>query len=209
MRKLLLTSDGLSNSRIINGFMELLDKPAAETRLVFVPTASAKNKVYQKYELECLSMLGIRKQNIEIADLDSRISYRKISSSDVIYVIGGNTFYLLHKMKESGFDKVIRKFVREGGAYVGVSAGSYVACPTIEAAAWKHADRNAIGLKDLKALGIVPFLITAHYKAEYRTVIRKHATNAKYPVRILADGQAIIVRNNDVRLVGQGSEIRI
>lgn len=67
-------------------------------------------------------------------------------------------------MKKSGFDELLSDLLQRGVLYVEVSAGSYVACPTIEAANWKHADRNIVGLEDLAGLTLVPFILTAHFE---------------------------------------------
>ena len=96
----------------------------------------------------------------------------------MIYVCGGNTFYLLYKIQESGFDKIIKQFVESGKLYFGVSAGSYVVCPTIEMAYWKHPDRNDVGLEDLTGLSIVPFLITVHFEPKYTQDIKKSIDSA-------------------------------
>ena len=209
MKKMLLTSNGLSHPEIIKEFLKLVNKPATQIKVIFVPTASTKNKYYQKSEINCLAKLGIKKQNIKLIKLNHKILYKEVKSFDIIYVIGGNTFYLLHRIKETGFDKVIKKFLERSGAYFGVSAGSYISCPTIEAAGWKPVDRNIIRLKNLTALNIIPFLITAHYKPKYKSIIKKAINNSKYPVKILADNQAILITGKKIKLIGKGTEIKV
>lgn len=209
MKKLLLTSNGLSDHQIIKEFLKLMNKPAKETKVIFIPAASTKNKRYQRYEIGCLTKLGIEKQNIKTVELDHKIFYKEVRSFDVIYVIGGNTFYLLHKIRESNFNKIIKKFLNRGGAYFGVSAGSYITCPTIEAAGWKHADRNTVGLTDLTALNLVPFLITAHYETKYKSIIKKAISSTKYPVKILGDGQAILIKDSKIKLIGKDKKIKV
>ncbi len=105
-------------------------------------------------------------------------------------------------MRKTGFDKVIKHFVKQNKVYVGVSAGSYIICPTIEAATWKHADRNTIGLKNLRALNLVPFIITAHYVARFKKIIDKAEANTKYKVKRLTNRQALIILENKIRKVG-------
>ena len=56
---------------------------------------------------------------------------------DIIFVEGGNTFYLLKAMRACNFEKIIRKLLKEGKVYIGASAGSIVAGKTIKTAGWK------------------------------------------------------------------------
>ena len=117
---------------------------------------------------------------------------------------GGNTFYLLHWVRRSGFDKVLSHFLLRGGLYVGVSAGSYIVCPTIEQATWKHQDRNRVGMIDFTALNLVPFLITAHFEEKYRTIVEQAAKMTDYPIVALTDRQAIVVHGKKVQIIGEG-----
>ncbi len=132
-----------------------------------------------------------------------------LNDRDVIYVQGGNTFYLLKCVRESGFDKVVRKLLKQGTIYIGVSAGSYICCPTIEMANWKRQDKNIVGLIDLTGMNLVPFLMSVHYKPKYKDLLKAKIANTKYFVKILTDEQAILIRGNEVRLVGKGEEIKL
>jgi peptidase E len=202
--KLLLTSQGFEkNPKIGKRFLELVDKPVSKIKVIFVPTASDV-EIYKSYienDKKNLLELGIKEANIKTLLLDHKINYSEVKSYDVIHVCGGNTFYLLKKVRESGFDKIIKKFVKGGGVYMGISAGSYIVCPTIEAATWKHADRNIVGLKDLTALNLVPFIITAHYSTKFKVIIDKAEANTKYEVKRLTDMQALLVKNREIRLI--------
>ncbi len=123
--------------------------------------------------------------------------------------MGGNTFYLLKAIRESGFDEVIKDLVDKGVPYVGTSAGSYVACPTIERATWKHQDKyDRCGITDFTGMNLVPFLVTAHYVSEFEPKIRKGISETKYPTKILMDGQAILVQDNNYQFLG-GEETKL
>ena len=49
----------------------------------------------------------------------------------MIFVGGGNTFFLLQELKRSGADKIIAQEVAKGKFYIGESAGAIAACPDI------------------------------------------------------------------------------
>lgn len=205
MRKMLLTSAGFQNPEVGIEFLKLVGKATPEVRIIFVPTASRTEEelfYVEKSRKELLS-IGIKEENIKNLDLDHKVSYGEVYGFDAIYVCGGNTFYLLKKVRETGFDKIIDRFLEDGGIYVGVSAGSYIVCPTIDAATWKHADRNDVRLEDLRALNLVSFLITAHFQPKYREIIEKEASRSKYPVKTLTDNQALLVLGNEEKLIGE------
>lgn len=202
--KLLLTSQGFEkNPKIGKKFLELVSKPATQIKIIFVPTASEVEnyKGYIEDDKKNLLKLGVKEDNIKTLLLDHRIDYSEVEDYDVIHVCGGNTFYLLKKVRDSGFDKIIKKFVKSGGVYMGISAGSYIVCPTIEAATWKHADRNIVGLKDLTALNLISFLITAHYIPKYKEIIDKAEAKTKYEVKRLTDRRALLVTDKKIRLI--------
>ena len=169
MKKLLLTSAGFTNQKISDEFLKLLNRPTSKTKVIFVPTAAKSEDRYEesevwKYVEESRAELirtGIKEENIKTLDLDHKIRYEETKGFDIIYVCGGNTFYLLAKAKESGFDNIIKKFVEKGGVYVGVSAGSILTGPDIEITLpW---DNNDIGLKDFTALNLTDKIICPHY----------------------------------------------
>ena len=122
--------------------------------------------------------------------------YSILSVKNIILVNGGNTFYLLRYIKESGFDIVIKDLINQDKLYIGISAGSYVACPTIEQSHWKHQDRNDFGVTNLIGLNLIPFLITAHFTEENRDAVEEGAKTTKYPVVALYDNQAVLIKEN-------------
>ena len=208
--KLFLTSAGLP-PETTEAFLGLLSKKPEKTRVCFIPTASFDHHPdgeapYVKEDKRRLAELGFK----TIIDVDLRKENEeplkeKLKDFDVVFVTGGNTFYLLKYIKESGFDKALKPFLDKGGIYLGVSAGSYVAGPDISGANWKHAnDQNTVGLKDLQGLGLVDFLISPHYIPEHEAVINENKTKVHYPIFALTDSQAILVNDEDVRFIGPG-----
>ena len=60
-----------------------------------------------------------------------------LARSSCIFVLGGNTFFLMHHMRRSGLDALVRRRVDEGAVYVGMSAGSIIAGRSVATAFWK------------------------------------------------------------------------
>lgn len=205
-RTLLLTSAGM-NAR--DEIFKILPKPAGQIKLAHIITASRPeiNLDYLEEDRQKMIGLGFQVENIDIEGKNEEEVRDLLKDKDIIYVQGGNTFYLLKHVRESGFDKVVKELIDKEVIYIGVSAGSILAGPTIETAGWKNQDRNIVGLKDLTALNFVPFLIFVHYKPEYRSLLGKEIPRSKYPVRILTDEQAFLVKDDEIKLVGTGEEI--
>ncbi len=207
--KLLLTSAGWwKNPEIGKEFLKLVNKNPSEIRIFFIitPTKYLKKNKYIKRFFRQSKAINIPERNIKFFQLNRKIKKNDLKNIDVIFVFGGNTFEYLDRIRKTGLDKIIKNFVKKGGVYLGLSAGSYVVCPTIEAATWKHADRNIIGLKNLKGLNLVPFLITAHFEERLKKVIEKAANKTNYPVIALTDKQAILVKGDNKKIIGIGKK---
>lgn len=211
MKKLLLTSQGLP-LELKEVFLSFLPKPPKETSVAFITTAAygeCKNLTWLNVYRKQLRMYGIK----DIEDLDLREKTKKeleniLENKDIIFVNGGNTFYLLYWVRKSGFDKILSRLLEQGKIYIGISAGSYLICPSIEHGLWKQKfkDRNKIGLKDFSGLNLIPFLIIAHFEDKYRPHIKKEAKTTKYPIVALNDTQAILVEEKKYKLVGKGKK---
>lgn len=212
MRKILLTSDGISNRKIRDEFLHMVSKDTSDVKVLLVTTAGKNSKDHVKYTNKSIKELvdaGILKKNITALDVDGKNNCSIEKRFDILYVCGGNTFFLLKKVRESRFDRAIKNFLRRGKLYVGVSAGSYIACPSIEMATWKHASTNFVGLKNLTALNIVPFMITVHYEKKCQDLIRKGRSDSPYHLRVLKDGQALSVINDKFKMIGMGKEVKV
>lgn len=208
MKTLLLTSAGMNVKEEI---LKILPKPANQTKVAHIITAS-KVEVdlsYLEKDSQIMKEVGLDIENIDIEKKSEKELRIILKDKDIIYVQGGNAFYLLKHTRASGFDRVVKESINRGVIYIGVSAGSYIACPTIEMATWKHQDRDRAGLTDLTALNLVPFLVTVHYEPKYRDILKKAIAKSKYPVKILTDNQALLIRGNTVQLVGKGDEVKI
>lgn len=211
MKTLLLTSDGFDGEDVRKEILKVLPKPPPEIKLAHITTASKpeKSTSYVKRDRQAMIKVGFQVEDVDIEGKSKTELQYLLKDKDVVYVQGGNTFYLLKCIKESGFDDVVKKLIKRGTIYIGVSAGSYIACPTIEMALWDHQDVNIVGLKDLTALNLIPFLLLVHYEPKHKSALEKAVLNAHWPVRILKNNQALLVKDGQTRLVGEGKAIKI
>lgn len=199
MERLLLTSDGFTNPNIGKRFLELVGKNSKDIKVLFIPTASrGEDEMSYVYESEKeLIDLGILKENIIWA---KDLSEANTNDMDVMYVCGGNTFYLLSEIRKTGFDKKIIDFVNSGKVYIGVSAGSIIMCPDISISA--PFDPNDVGLQDTTGLKMINKVITPHYQRKEKEVIDEIEKKLNWDVIIrLNDGQAVEVLGEDLKVI--------
>lgn len=151
----------LSNSTNYGGTMfshaaEAFAEVAAGARVTFVPYALAD---WDDYADRATSALGAF--DIEVVSAHrSSAPDEAILAADVVMMGGGNTFRLLDSLYSLGVIEGLGRRVREGATrYVGASAGTNVACPTIRTTN----DMPICCPPSFAALGLVPFQINLHY----------------------------------------------
>ncbi|MDO8558879.1 MAG: Type 1 glutamine amidotransferase-like domain-containing protein [bacterium] len=208
--KLFLTSAGLP-PEITEAFLGLLSKNPEETRICLITTASLEHHPdgvvpYVEGDKRRLSELGFKTMSeIDLRNETEKSLNDKFKNFDVIFVEGGNTFYLMKYIWESGFDKAIKPFLDNGGIYFGISAGSIVVGKDISCSGWDPAwDENTVGLEDMRGLGLVDFIISPHYAPEEDAVINENKSKVSCPIFALTDSQAILINGEDVRFIGPG-----
>jgi dipeptidase E len=131
-----------------------------------------------------------------------------VAGAEAIFVGGGNTYALLTRMKATRLLDAIHERVGGGTPYLGASAGSNVAGPTI----LTTNDWNVVGLGEFSALGLVPFNINPHYLEVDATlaagsetrddrIAEYHVVNAN-PVAAIEEGAGVRVEDGVTTVVG-------
>jgi dipeptidase E len=86
--------------------------------------------------------------------------HKAIEQTDAIFIGGGNTFRLLKALQDLDLLDPIRRKVKGGAPYIGSSAGSNVAGPTIKTTK----DMPIVQPRSFDSLGLVPFQISPHFQ---------------------------------------------
>jgi dipeptidase E len=154
--RLLLGSGGISTIERKQAWVnEINDFLSGIKNVVFVPYALQDYDQYTRI-LDERGFHGSRK-TIGIHTRPDPI--RAIEEAEAISVGGGNTFRLLNTMYENYIVDAIRRRVQAGVPYVGVSAGSNAASPTLKTTN----DMPIVYPPSFTALSLIPFQINPHY----------------------------------------------
>ena len=139
-------------------------------RAIFIPTAGDP---YENKDFVEADKIALQKYGIEVTDLDLRNKTEEevnesLAMADILLVAGGDTFYLMEKLKEGGADRAIKNFISRGGIYIGSSAGSIVCCPTIGGAEKFDNPKLAPNLENFNGMGIFNEVVIPHtHKEKY------------------------------------------
>lgn len=205
-----LTSAGLIPETRAD-FLSLLNKDPKTTQAVFIPTAATneEEEYYNKLSLSELYELGIQVDIVDLKVETEQTLPAKLENKDIIYVNGGNTFFLLHWVRKSGFDKLLPSYLNKGAVYVGTSAGSILVGPDIAVCAWSPDwDKNIVDLKDTKGLNLVHYAICPHYEEKDYNLLFEKSREVNYPVIAINNTQAVLVDEDLFKVVGVGEEVR-
>jgi len=189
----------------------LLSKDLNTKKLLRITTAGkgVEDTAYLPKGKQTLEVLGYQIVDYDIEGQDEQEIKEKLLGFDVLLMTGGNTFYLLKAIHDSGFQKAVEEFLDRGGIYVGGSAGAYVCCPTIKMAEWSRPEWNFMNLTELTGMNLVLFCVKVHVTEELLPFLRGKAKELNYPLRLLTDDQFLMVQGDRVTFYGQGEELRV
>jgi dipeptidase E len=173
-------------------------------RLWFVPFALRDHATYTAKARVRLAQAGI---DVHGVTLDAA-GAAAVESAEAVFVGGGNTFRLLAGLQRTGILEVLRRRASAGMPYLGASAGTNIAAPTIKTTN----DMPIVQPADFSALGLVPFQINPHYvdadpgsrhMGETREErLREFLEENEMPVLALREGAWLRVEGGSARLEG-------
>ena len=124
-------------------------------RVLFVPYALHDLEAYARRARERFAAMGVSLHSIS----DASDPIAAVAEAETLLVGGGNTFRLLSLLQRFSLIDPIRRRVAEGMPYIGSSAGSIVACPSLKTTK----DMPIVEPDSFDALGLVRFQISPHY----------------------------------------------
>ncbi|MHB0948722.1 MAG: dipeptidase PepE [Gemmatimonadaceae bacterium] len=207
----------LSSSRANDGpwltwaFPEIRASLGPARSIAFIPWAGVTLdwSDYARMFAEAMAPLNVIVRSVHESDDPCGV----IRECDALAVGGGNTFRLVERMHATRVMDTIRERVRGGAPYLGWSAGSNVACPTIRTTN----DMPVIEPESFGALGLIPFQLNAHYsdfappgfhgETRAQRLAEFTALNPAVPVLAMREGAMLVVRDDAMHLAGEADAV--
>ncbi|HEU0050750.1 MAG TPA: Type 1 glutamine amidotransferase-like domain-containing protein [Patescibacteria group bacterium] len=154
--------------------------PRAPQRVALIPTASTYTVEHPWLEIDRKALLGLGYNvfDVELCGKTAEEIKNEIQPAQILFVAGGNTIYLADQVHRVGFAPLVREALLNGKIYIGSSAGSILAGPTVE----PFLEEDLADLpkdfhtESLSGLGLVPYVILPHhpqFEAYDRKAIQK------------------------------------
>ncbi len=195
-RLLLISNSTLYGSGYLDhAANEICDFLADTRQVLFVPFALYDHEAYSSTAAERFQAMGYQLTSIHAQDNKQQA----VENAPAIFIGGGNTFRLLKALYDYDLLSVISRRVNEGMLFIGSSAGSNVAAPTIKTTN----DMPIVEPPSFTALGLVTFQINPHYLDPDPNSRHMGETREERILQFLEE--------NDVPVVGlrEGSMLRI
>jgi dipeptidase E len=205
MRLLLISNSTLHGSGYLDhAEPEIRDFLGDLKHVLFVPFA-----LFDRDKYAATARARFEKMGYELTSIHTASDpVQAVKETDAMFIGGGNTFRLLKTLYEFDLLDVIRERINAGMPYIGSSAGSNMACPTIRTTN----DMPIVQPPSFNALGLVSFQINPHYldpdpnskhKGETREErIIQFLEENDTPVVGLREGAMLRVENGEITLRG-------
>jgi len=207
MELLLLSNSTSDRGYLVDALFEIGPFARGVREATFVPYAGVTRSwdAYEARVAEAVAPTGLRIRSVHHAS-DPAAAVRE---AELLIVGGGNTFNLLHHCRRSGVLTALAERARSGTRYIGWSAGTNLACPTIRTTN----DMPVIDPEGFDALGFVPFQINPHFTDEipagHHGETRRErlaeftVLNPTIPVLALPEGSWVRVSGETMTLGGE------
>jgi len=207
--KLVLCSEGFHTPNTVEACVKLVGKPQDQISIGIINEAYAVEEGDKRWVLDNLNSVASNfSGEIDIVDLlalSIEEVEQRLADKDVIFVVGGDTDYLMSVYQKTGFDKLLPKLL-ETKVYVGSSAGSMVVGKRISAAAYRliygedskwNIDQY-VGLVDLS---VMPHLDSPHFPNRKESLLEA-VGSFEGKVYGLRDDSAVVIDGDDIQTIG-------
>jgi dipeptidase E len=207
MQKIFLSGGGHANkTRKLDRYFET-NIPEGKP-LLYIPVAMPQ-KIFTFGQ--CYDWIKVVFPKLQI-DMWTDLSRRKeedLSAYGAIYFGGGNTYYLLHHIRKTKFDKLLKRYYRSGGIIYGGSAGAIILGKDIHTAGFGgDADRNEAGIKEFNGLNMVNgYSVQCHYTAADDKELISYSKKLKVNVVALPDDTGLLVEGKKMTVIGESNAV--
>lgn len=185
-RLLLISNSTLHGSGYLDHAAgEICDFLGGVKRVLFVPFALHDRDAYAAQARERFALMGYELNSIHTSNEPDG----GLAEHEAIFIGGGNTFRLLKALYDHNLLDPIRERVRRGMPYIGSSAGSNIAAPTIRTTN----DMPIVQPPSFNALGLVSFQINPHYLDADPNSTHKGETREERIIQFLEENETPVV----------------
>ena len=203
LKNMILTSSLYESIELVKKF---LDKNTESKKILFIPTATNVDE-YKKYihlTQKVFEDFGYEVENFDVSVFSEEIAKEKLSQAKIVFISGGNTFYLLQELKRKNLTSYLKERIENGLLYIGESAGSVIAAPDIEYASIVDDKTLATELEDYTGLNLVDFYIVPHFEEEPFVESSRNTVELykdKLDLKLINNKEAILVENNNFTII--------
>lgn len=191
---ILLCSNGLTSQELLKEAGKVCSKGKRAALVVTADPVYKEKNYHVEASVKQLEYLGCQ---VDIFDFDTQPA-EVLSRYDVVELMGGNPYYLLHSIRAHQGEEALRQVALKG-LLIGVSAGAAVLGPTLALINQYTPNLNEVGLTDLKALALTDVQVLPHYSKylkkfdNFEGVCRSYEQDNACSVMRLNDGEGVIV----------------
>ncbi|MFZ5437923.1 MAG: Type 1 glutamine amidotransferase-like domain-containing protein [Patescibacteria group bacterium] len=181
--------------------------------LVYIPTAANGESFYGSWKQESstwllIQTLGAKVLPVVLEEQTTEEVMEKLTATNIIWMAGGATGYLMYWLRRHGLDKTLPKLLAKNKVYIGSSAGSMVASRSLSVCEW-YLHENEQGAGFIPGLGLVDFEVYPHFQTDQLEQIKKlrQKNQTGMPLYLLKDGEAVLVDGFKIKVFGEERRI--
>jgi dipeptidase E len=173
-------------------------------RLVYIPSTPDPRQRYFKEKARYYEKIGFTA--VEYFDPEEEHSDEAVKNffaCDVVHLSGGEACAFMDRLRSTGIQEDLLRFVQRGGVLLGVSAGAMLMSKTFSAASLFGERGGTVGL------GLFEFEIVPHVSEHFPRldVLQSFAKKHHKTLYVLNDGDVVVISGK--KLKTYGSPIKI
>lgn len=197
--KLILSSCDFKNENSKQFIIDNIPKPLNEIKVLFMPDdCASKKEILSNKFYDRLVSYGFKRENITVLNYYDADSFKNLDI-DMLYLSGGNTFSVLHRIRKHGFQTAMIDYIKNGVIYVGGSAGAHIVSANLEHVL-KY-DQNTAKITDFSGLNLFDGILVCHFTNERQAHFEALMAESKYKVVALSNDESLLIcKDNEILL---------
>ena len=189
--KLILSSCDFKNENSKQFILDNIPKPIEEIKVLFMPDECAsKKEILSDKFYDRLVSYGFKRENITVLNYYDAESFKNLDI-DMLYLSGGNTFSIMHRIRKHNFANAMIDYIKNGVIYVGGSAGAHIVSASIEHV--MRYDQNTIKITDFSGLNLFDGILICHFTKEREEHFKALKREGRFKVTALTNDESLLI----------------